>query len=61
VIVGIPLLLALMFVDAVGDCVPGDRCHKGFLLYVALPTFVVMLAVSLSVRAIVNHLRRGGS
>lgn len=56
--VGTPLFFFLVLGDALGDCVAGQACHKGFLLYVALPTFVVALAVGLMVRALVNRFTR---
>lgn len=57
-LVGAPVFYFLIIVDSLGDCAPDADCHKGFLVYVALPTIVVGLLVGLGVRAAVNYLRR---
>ena len=60
-VVATPLLCFLIIGDALGDCVSGEECHKGFLANVALPTIAVGLLVGLLVRAAVNWLGRRGS
>ncbi len=60
-LIGSPLFLLLMIVDALGDCAPNVSCRKGFLTNVALPSLIFMLAVWLVVRDIVNRFKRNGS
>jgi hypothetical protein len=59
-LVGAPLFFLLIIVDSLGDCAPATDCHKGFLIYVALPTILVGLFVGVSVRAAVNCFKRNG-
>jgi len=58
---GFPIFFFLLIGDALGDCIPGEPCHKGFLAYVVLPTAIVALVAGLGVRAIVNRSKRNGS
>ncbi|WP_375391666.1 hypothetical protein [uncultured Sphingomonas sp.] len=60
-LVGAPLFGILVLVDALGDCATGRDCHKGFLVYVALPTIAIALFTGLSVRAVMNRPQRNGS
>lgn len=60
-ILGLPLFFFLLIGDALGDCAPDVPCRKGFLLYFALPTAIISLAVGLGVRALVNRWKRNGS
>ncbi|WP_217431010.1 hypothetical protein [Sphingomonas bacterium] len=60
-LVGAPIFFLLILVDSLGGCDPDRECHKGFLTYVAVPTFAVALLVGLIVRMLVNRLERKGS
>ncbi|MED5546392.1 MAG: hypothetical protein VYD90_14185 [Pseudomonadota bacterium] len=48
----------LLLVDALGDCVPGTACKKGFLTQVLLPSAVIAIGVGLLVRWAVKTARR---
>jgi hypothetical protein len=57
VLLGAPLFIFLVIVEALGDCAPDIDCHKGFLPNVAAPCAIVMLVSFFIVRALVNHMR----
>ncbi|PHQ64318.1 MAG: hypothetical protein COC10_01565 [Sphingobium sp.] len=57
VILGVPVFLFLLIVDAMGDCVPDTACRKGFLTQVLLPSMIVALCVGLLVRWAVGAAR----
>jgi len=57
-LIGAPVFLMLIFVEAVGDCAPDTRCSKGFWGNVALPTAIVAIVVGISVGWIVGRLAR---
>lgn len=57
-ILGIPVFVFLLLVDALGDCVPDMTCKKGFLTQVLLPTAVVAIAAGLLVRWALKTARR---
>ena len=58
VLVGAPLFVFLLIVDALGDCVPDTACKNGFLTFVATPTIFVGAVLFFAVRSIVNRVRR---
>jgi len=60
-LIGTPLFVILLIGDALGDCVSGEVCHKGFLQMVLLPTVLTTVPVGLGVRWIVNRARGHGS
>ncbi|WP_235365018.1 hypothetical protein [Sphingomonas sp. ERG5] len=57
-IIAAPLFFCLMIADALGDCTPDTACKKGFLLFVLAPTIITAAALFITVRFIVNWLRR---
>ena len=57
-ILGIPIFMFLLLVDALGDCVPDTMCKKGFLTQVLLPTAVVAVSAGFLVRWAVKKARR---
>lgn len=40
-LVGVPVFLFLLGLDALGNCTPGSGCRHGFWLMVALPSLTV--------------------
>lgn len=60
-LIGTPVFFVLLIVDALGDCVPDTDCKKGLLLFVALPTLVVVAVLFFVVRLLVNKARQGSS
>lgn len=52
---GLPVLFFLVLLDSLGDCVPDVQCHKGFWLWVVLPTMLVAAPVGFGVRWLVNR------
>ena len=57
-LVGFPLFLFLLGMDALGDCAPDTSCRKGFLLMALAPSLLVSLLVFAGVRTLA---RRGDS
>ena len=49
-VLGVPIFLFLLIVDALGDCAPDTACKKGFLTQVLLPSVVIAIGVGLLVR-----------
>jgi hypothetical protein len=47
---GVPVFMFLLVVDALGDCVPDTACKKGFLTQVFIPTVLVTLGIGLLLR-----------
>jgi hypothetical protein len=54
-LVGGPVFLFLLGMDALGDCAPDTSCRKGFWLMVFAPSLLVTLLVFAGVRAIVRR------
>ena len=50
-ILGVPVFLFLLGLDALGDCAPELGCRKGFLSLVLLPSMAITGAVFWSARA----------
>lgn len=44
-LIGVPVFLFLLGMDALGDCAPDASCRKGFLLMVLAPSSLVTLLV----------------
>ena len=57
-VLGVPVFMFLLLVDALGDCAPDTACKKGFLTQVLLPTAVSAIGVGLLVRWVVKAARR---
>ncbi|EZP83425.1 hypothetical protein BV97_01536 [Novosphingobium resinovorum] len=47
---GFPIFLFLVFIDAIGDCEPYTDCKKGFLTQVLLPSVAITFGVFLLTR-----------
>jgi hypothetical protein len=58
-LIGAPIFFVLLVADALGDCVSGAPCKKGFLPFVAAPTLVVVVIVFLVVRLLASKARQG--
>jgi hypothetical protein len=54
-LVGAPLFLFLIWVDALGDCEPNTSCRHGFLPMVLLPTLLVTIPIFLTIRYAINR------
>ena len=54
-LVGLPVFFFLVLLDSLGDCVPDVQCHKGFWLWVVLPTVLVAAPIGFGVRRLVNR------
>lgn len=52
---GLPVFFFLVLLDSLGDCVPDVQCHKGFWLWVVLPTVLVAAPIGFGVRRLVNR------
>jgi hypothetical protein len=57
-LVGIPVLLFLIALDALGDCAPDSGCTHGLWTHALLPSVVVAALVFFGVRWAVGRLRR---
>lgn len=57
-VLGVPVFMFLLIVDALGDCVPDTACKKGFLTQVLLPSAVIAISVGLLVRWAVKTAKR---
>lgn len=57
-VLGVPVFMFLLLVDALVDCVPDTACKKGFLTQVLLPSAVIAIGVGLLVRWAVKTARR---
>ena len=58
-LVGIPVSLLLLGVDALGDCPPDTSCRKGFLLMVLAPSMLLTLLTFWTVRAVARRGNEG--
>lgn len=56
-LIGIPLCLFLLSLDALGDCAPGSDCNKGIWLQVALPALVTVALIFWGVRTFLRRSR----
>lgn len=56
--VGAPVFAFLLFVDAVGDCMPGSGCSHGFLSQVLVPGTIVALVAFFAARAAIGRRQR---
>ena len=54
-LVGVPLFVLLLGMDALGDCAPDTSCRKGFLLMVLVPSLLVTLLVFAAARALARR------
>jgi hypothetical protein len=57
-LIGAPLFLFLMTMDALGDCAPDTNCMHGFFPIVLLPTLLVTIPIFLGVRYAINRASR---
>jgi len=57
-VLGVPVFMFLLIVDALGDCVPDTACKKGFLTQVLLHSAVIAVGVGLLVCWAVKTARR---
>lgn len=57
-LIGVPLFLFLLAVDAVGDCAPDSGCTKGFWTNVLLPSAIIATLVFFGVRWAIGRARR---
>jgi len=57
-LLGVPIFILLLLVDALGDCVPDTACKKGFLTQVLLPAALISIGVGLLVRWVVKTARQ---
>jgi hypothetical protein len=57
-VLGVPVFMFLLLVEALGDCAPDTACKKGFLIQVLLPTVVIAVGAGLLVRWAVKAARR---
>ncbi len=57
-LIGIPTGICLLFVDALGDCVPDGPCHHGFLLNVLFPSVGIAVVVGLAAWWVAKAYRR---
>jgi hypothetical protein len=54
ILIGVPLFLFLIMMDALGDCAPDTDCRKGFLSVVFLPALLVTIPIFMVVRVAIN-------
>lgn len=54
-VLGVPVFLFLLGLDALGDCKPDTTCQKGFLMMVLMPSLIIAGVVFWSVRTIVRR------
>lgn len=57
-LLGVPVFMFLLLVDALGDCAPDTACKKGFLTQVLLPATVIAIGVGLLVRWAIKTARQ---
>jgi hypothetical protein len=57
-VIGVPVFMFLLGLDALGDCAPGPACKHGFLTRVLLPSVIIAVGVGLLVRWAVKAARR---